>query len=87
MNPFKIHPIVLDTKIFDQNCFPAPEIRGMEMEVIPPGTHVNTYEACDILMRVKQMAEVLIPLHEPRFAGGNPFGRPPYHMKGIGGAL
>lgn len=42
----------------------------MEMEVIPPGTSVNTYEAYDILMEVKQMADLLIPLHEPRFAGG-----------------
>ena len=41
----------------------------MEMEVIPPGTHVNTYEAYDILLQVKQAADILIPLHEPRFAG------------------
>jgi|GEM_PF-6230709 len=40
----------------------------MEMEVIPPGTHVNTYEAYDILVRVKNMAQILLPLHEPRFA-------------------
>jgi len=36
--------------------------------VIPPGTHVNTYEAYDILVRVKNMAQILLPLHEPRFA-------------------
>lgn len=54
--------------VIDENFFPPPEIRGMEMEVIPPGTHVNTYEAYDILMKVKEMADVLIPLHEPRFA-------------------
>ena len=65
---------MLDTKIFDYNFFPPPDIQGMEIEVIPPGTHVNTYEAYDILMRIKQMAEVLILLHEPRFAGGNPIG-------------
>ena len=54
--------------VIDENFFPPPEIRGMEMEVIPPGTHVNTYEAYDILTQVKEMADVLIPLHEPRFA-------------------
>ena len=42
----------------------------MEMEVIPPGTSVNTYEACDILMNIKQMADLPIPLNEPRFTGG-----------------
>ena len=39
------------------------------MDVIPPGTHVDAYEAYNILMQVKDMADILIPLHEPRFAG------------------
>lgn len=42
----------------------------MEMEVIPPGTSVSTYEAYDIMINVKQMADRMSPLHEPRFAGG-----------------
>ncbi len=53
----------------DENFNPPKEVRAMEMEVIPPGTHVNAYEAYDILMKVKQLADILIPLHEPRFAG------------------
>ncbi len=53
----------------DENFYPPREIRAMEMDVIPPGTHVNAYEAYNILMRVKDMADILIPLHEPRFAG------------------
>jgi hypothetical protein len=40
----------------------------MEMDVIPPGTHVNAYEAYDIVKKVKETADILIPLHEPRFA-------------------
>lgn len=52
----------------DENFNPPKEIRAMEMEVIPPGTLVNAYQAYDILMDVKQMADILIPLHEPRFA-------------------
>ena len=40
----------------------------MKMEVIPPGTHVNAYEAYDILLSVKQKADILLPLHEPKFA-------------------
>jgi glyoxylase-like metal-dependent hydrolase (beta-lactamase superfamily II) len=51
-----------------ENFFPPTQIRAMEMEVIPPGTHVNVYEAYDIMLRVKEMADILIPLHEPRFA-------------------
>jgi len=29
---------------------------------------VNPYEAYDIMLKVKEMADILIPLHEPRFA-------------------
>lgn len=52
----------------DENFYPAKEIRAMEMEVIPPGTHVNAYEAYDIVKKVKETDDILIPLHEPRFA-------------------
>jgi glyoxylase-like metal-dependent hydrolase (beta-lactamase superfamily II) len=51
-----------------ENFNPPPRIKAMEMEAIPPGTSVNTYEAYDIVMKVKQMADILIPLHEPQFA-------------------
>ncbi|KPJ76471.1 MAG: MBL fold metallo-hydrolase [Deltaproteobacteria bacterium SG8_13] len=60
--------------VIEENFSPPPEIRGMEMDVIPPGTHVNAYEAYDILVKVKEMADVLIPLHEPRFAGVDTIG-------------
>jgi N-acyl homoserine lactone hydrolase len=52
----------------DENFNPPKEVRAMEMEVIAPGTHVNVYEAYDILLDLKRSADILIPLHEPRFA-------------------
>lgn len=52
-----------------ENFEPPKEIRAMEMDVIPPGTHVNVYEAYDWMVRVKDRADILIPLHEPCFAG------------------
>lgn len=51
-----------------ENFEPPAQIRAMEMEVIPPGTLVNAYEAYDIMLRVRDAADILIPLHEPRFA-------------------
>jgi len=51
-----------------ENFEPPIQIRAMEMEVIPPGTHVNTYEAYDIMLKVRDLAEYIIPLHEPEFA-------------------
>jgi len=58
----------------DLNFYPPKEIKAMEMEVIPPGTHVNAYEAYDILVKIKAMADILIPLHEPRFASMDTIG-------------
>jgi len=40
MSQYKIHPM--------ENFYPPKEITAMEMDVIPPGTHVNAYEAYDI---------------------------------------
>ncbi len=51
-----------------ENFFPPPSITAMEMEVIPPGTHVNVYEAYDIMLKIKDEADILLPLHEPEFA-------------------
>jgi len=52
-----------------ENFDPPNEVKAMEMDVIPPGTHVNTYEAYDIMLKIKEMADILLPLHEPAFAG------------------
>lgn len=54
--------------IIMENLFPPKQITAMEMEVIPPGTHINANEAYDILLKVKGMAEIILPLHEPAFA-------------------
>ena len=56
--------------MIDEYFNPPRKIRVMEMGVIPPGTSVNTYEAYDILMNIKQMADLPIPVHESRFTGG-----------------
>lgn len=36
--------------------------------MIPPGTLVNSYEAYDSLLILKRMVDILIPLHDRRFA-------------------
>lgn len=60
--------------IIDENYDPPPQIKGMEMDHIPPGTHVDVYKAYDIMREIKEKADILIPLHEPRFAKGDPIG-------------
>lgn len=51
-----------------ENLEPPKAVRAMEMEVIPPGTCTSPQEAYDTLVRVKGLADILLPLHEPRFA-------------------
>ncbi|MBU0995672.1 MAG: N-acyl homoserine lactonase family protein [Proteobacteria bacterium] len=70
--------VLIDTKkgtaaitgfcVIRENFFPPPEVKAMEMEVIPPGTSVNPVEAYNILLKVKEIADILLPLHEPSFA-------------------
>ena len=60
--------------VIEENFNPPKEIKAMEMDVIPPGTNINSYEAYDILVSVKQMADILIPLHEPKFAAVDTIG-------------
>lgn len=54
--------------VIKENFNPPKEVRAMEMEVIPPGTLVNSFEAYDTLLKIRDMADILIPLHEPSFA-------------------
>jgi glyoxylase-like metal-dependent hydrolase (beta-lactamase superfamily II) len=54
--------------VIKENFNPPKEIRAMEMEVIPPGTLVNAFDAYDIMLKVRDMADILLPLHEPEFA-------------------
>lgn len=54
--------------IINENLNPPLKIQAMEMEVIPPGTLINSYEAYDIVLKTKKLADIIIPLHEPKFA-------------------
>jgi len=54
--------------VIKENFEPPVEIRAMEMDIIPPGTHVNVYESYDIMLKIKEMSDILLPLHEPEFA-------------------
>ena len=62
--------------VIRENLFPAKAVTAREMEVIPPGTCVNTYAAYDMLRRIRTAADIIIPLHEPSFASGAAIGLP-----------
>ncbi|MCP4757818.1 MAG: N-acyl homoserine lactonase family protein [Proteobacteria bacterium] len=52
-----------------ENFSPPPMAKGQGLEVIPPGTHTNAKQSYDTVLKIKNMAEILLPLHEPKFAG------------------
>mgnify|MGYP003981837635 CR=1 FL=1 len=54
--------------VIKENCFPPKAVQAMEMDVIPPGTHVDVYNAYSILEEIKIKADILLPLHDPEFA-------------------
>uniref|UniRef100_A0A7C4AI15 N-acyl homoserine lactonase family protein n=1 Tax=Fundidesulfovibrio putealis TaxID=270496 RepID=A0A7C4AI15_9BACT len=56
------------------NFYPPKEVKGLGMEVIPPSTCLDLKQAYDIVLECKNMADIILPLHEPRFAKGDPIG-------------
>ncbi|MBE0447921.1 MAG: hypothetical protein IBX64_07470 [Actinobacteria bacterium] len=54
--------------VINENFDPPPVIKTLEMEVLAPGIHVNADEAYDQVLRVRDLADIILPLHEPSFA-------------------
>jgi len=51
-----------------ENFDPPATVRGMEMEVLAPGVHNDADQAYDQVLRIKNLADIIIPLHEPSFS-------------------
>lgn len=51
-----------------ENFYPPKSIQAMEMDIIPPGTHVNVYDSYQIMEKLKSEVDIILPLHEPEFA-------------------
>jgi glyoxylase-like metal-dependent hydrolase (beta-lactamase superfamily II) len=49
------------------NFAPPPLPNGKTVPIIAPGIHINAFEAYDSLKRIKDMADIIIPLHDPSF--------------------
>lgn len=49
-----------------ENFNPPPPV-GNSLPVITPGIHTNVFEAYDSLVRIKEMADIIVPVHEPSF--------------------
>jgi len=60
--------------VIRENFNPPASVRAMELEVIPPGTNINSYDAYDMMLKVRDMADILLPLHEPEFAAVDTIG-------------
>jgi len=51
-----------------ENFEPPEEVREI-MPVITPGTHLNAVDAFESTLRIKGLADILIPMHDPSFVG------------------
>ena len=51
-----------------ENFEPPPEIKKL-MPVITPGTHLDAVQAFESTLKIKGLADILIPMHEPSFEG------------------
>jgi hypothetical protein len=49
-----------------ENYSPPPELEK-NAPVITPGMHTNALEAYDSVIRIKEMADIIIPIHEAEF--------------------
>jgi len=49
-----------------ENFYPPENVRRL-MPVIPPGTHIDIIKAFESTLRIKGMADILIPMHDPTF--------------------
>lgn len=50
-----------------ENFFPPPEIQAKGIEIVAPGIHTDLLGAYDSVLKVKQSADIIIPLHDPEF--------------------
>jgi len=45
----------------------TPELKAKGLQAVAPGIHVNLFQAYDSALRVKQTADILLPLHDASF--------------------
>jgi glyoxylase-like metal-dependent hydrolase (beta-lactamase superfamily II) len=50
-----------------ENFFPSPDAKKKGLEIVAPGVHTDVLRAYDSVLRVKQIAKIIIPLHDPKF--------------------
>jgi glyoxylase-like metal-dependent hydrolase (beta-lactamase superfamily II) len=47
-----------------ENFFPPETVNARGLPVVPPAIHINVLEAYDSVLKIKQTADIVIPLHD-----------------------
>lgn len=50
-----------------ENFFPTPEASAKGFKIVAPGIHTDLLKAYDSVLRIKEVADIVIPLHDPKF--------------------
>ena len=67
VNTSKGKAIIYGACTVNANFEPNEAAQGKGMTVIPPAIHLDVVEAYNTQVRVKEMADIIIPCHEPSF--------------------
>jgi glyoxylase-like metal-dependent hydrolase (beta-lactamase superfamily II) len=51
------------------NFEPPPEVKAHGFQVVMPAIHINVPEVYNSALKVKELADCIIPLHEAKFMG------------------
>jgi glyoxylase-like metal-dependent hydrolase (beta-lactamase superfamily II) len=50
-----------------ENFYPPAEVRVKGVQIVAPGIHTDLLTAYDSVARVKEIADIIIPLNDPKF--------------------
>lgn len=50
-----------------ENFYPAAAAKAKGLSIVAPGIHTDMLQAYDSVLRVKQLAKIIMPLHDPAF--------------------
>ena len=53
-----------------ENYDPPPLPDGTRLAAIAPAIHSHPFQAYDSILRIKELADIILPIHEPSFLNG-----------------
>ena len=52
-----------------ENFYPPESVNARGLPIVPPGIHIDVLQAYDSILKIKQTADIILPLHATSFMG------------------